>query len=223
MGAFVTISHPGVNRVGRVAASAFPVWAALGWELVNAEDAYLVEAAPQSPVAIGDQFVADRIADEGSKVSAAIAAKVGGVLGVARDESDSEWPFTSGSFVSVIPGMSVTIPPVTRPVRLEYHAYGKITQVGTGIFGYTIYETTGGGSGVDVGGNSISLLDKTGVFEALRHFVGATVIAPLAVPIWRTFRLKGGLFIQSGSTGTAVTSKSGATKSRSAHITAVQL
>lgn len=148
--------------------------------------------------------------------------KKAGLLAVARDESDTEWPFPIGAFGAVMSGMSVTIPPVTRPVRLEYQAYGKITQVGVGIFGYTIYETTSG-AGVDVGGNTISLIDKAGVFESLRHFAGSVEIAPLAVPAWRTFRLMGGLFIQSGATGTAVSSKSGATKSRSAHLTAVQL
>lgn len=143
------------------------------------------------------------------------------ILAVTRDESVTEWPFTVGSFAAVIPGMMVTIPPVSRPVLLDYQAYGRITVAGVGIFGYTIYETTSG-TGVDVGGNSISLIENAGTFEALRSFRGSTIIQPLTVPTWRSFRLYGGIFRASGS-ATAVSSSSGATNNRSTHLMAVQL
>lgn len=152
------------------------------------------------------------------QLAADLKPSLGGVLAIARDESDAEWAITVSSFATAIIGMSVTVPPVDRPIKLSYHAYGKITVTGVGVFGYTIVETTSAAA-VDIGGNTTSLLDNAGTFEGIRAFHGSVTVAPLAVPTWRTFRLYAGIFRASG-TGTAVTLKSGATKSRSAYLMA---
>lgn len=95
-------------------------------------------------------------------------------------------------------GLAITVPPTSRPIKLEWCGYAKVTTGGNGCIGFGVVEMTTN-TAVDRGVTTIggSFIVSASGFSSLYTIQGS---APLpAATIWRTFRLSGIVFKDAGS------------------------